>query len=322
MRRIDMPDFPCLETSTFLAFIADNSANGVHRRGYNGVASLIPKASGNNLFVPTYAGLNYETIGLTGLPPYEHECGSKFEPRCEPMSIESADASTVVLVQPETSHAHVSARITFKVEEPHYLHQRMELTFHRRFCPDGEASEFRSLWASYLHMAPDRHIYMSPDVASGSEFANWFGLTKVDHGSRGLVIRRLPDDPSLSAEAHLQAMESGEPLSDEELLSLADAEWSPMALPKSLDGPLSFYYGFCHGPQSFLMMFKQPEQFRLAYSPCGGGQQPAWNPAWDYVLCLDDAQLGTPYTWDLCLVTKEYKGRDDILEEVRRYLAT
>jgi len=95
-----------------------------------------------------------------------------------------------------------------------------------------------------------------------------------------------------------------------------------MALPKSLAGPLSFYYGLCHGPQLFLMMFRQPEQFRLAYSPCGGGQQPGWNPAWDYVLHLDDAQIGRPYTWDLCLVTKEYGGQADILEEVRGYLGT
>ena len=70
-----MKRFPCLETETFAAYIADNSQLGIHRPGYNGVASLIPKHSGNNLFVPRYAGLNYEIISLAGAPPYEPEGG-------------------------------------------------------------------------------------------------------------------------------------------------------------------------------------------------------------------------------------------------------
>ena len=88
-----------------------------------------------------------------------------------------------------------------------------------------------------------------------------------------------------------------------------------------LDGPLAFYYGLCHGPQMLLVMFRQPERFRLAYSPCGGGQEPAWSPAWDYVLHLDDAEAGRTYAWDLCLAARPYAGRRDVLAEVRRYLA-
>jgi len=68
------------------------------------------------------------------------------------------------------------------------------------------------------------------------------------------------------------------------------------------------------------MIFKRPENFRIAYSPCGGGKQPQWNPAWDYVIYLKDAQIGIPYTWDLCLVVKDYQDRADVLEEVYHYL--
>ena len=313
--------FPCLETSTFVAFVADNSANGIHRTGYNGLASLIPRHSGNNLFVPSVAGLNYETISLSGLAPYQHDSGSKFEPRSEPMSIKSADERSVVLVQPETSHAHVSARITFTVEEPHYIHQKIELTFHRRFCPEGEPNQFRSLWASYMHMPPDRHIYLKPDQAVGSDLDNWFGITKEDHGSPEMQVRPLPDGEEINADAHLAAMTARPPLLDDELTAIPEAEWDPMALPKLLDGPLTFYYGLCHG-QMVLMMFKQPERFRLAYSPCGAGKQPAWNPAWDYVLALEDAPLEVPCRWDLCLATKPYESRADVLREVRRYMAS
>ena len=93
----------------------------------------------------------------------------------------------------------------------------------------------------------------------------------------------------------------------------------PAATSPIHGGPLPFYYGLCDDGLLFLMMFKQPERFHFAYSPCGAGKEPAWNPAWDYVLCLDDAQLERTYSWDLCLVVKEYQGRADVLDEIRRY---
>lgn len=315
-----MDSFPRLETETFTAFIADNSPLGIHRGMYNGVASLIPRHSGNNLFVPTYAGMNYETISLTGLPAYEGPDRCGWEPRCEPMSIESADDERVVLVQPETSHAHIAARITFSVEEPHYLHQRIELAFHRRFSGADEPNEFRSLWASYIHMPPDRHVYLKLHWQCGNDLDDWLGITKADHSATTMEVRPLPDGREIDADAHLRAMETGRRLTQEDLTRVRHAESGPLAVPRALDGPLTFYYGLCHGPQVFLMMFKQPERIRLAYSPCGGGTQPAWCPAWDYVLCLDAVQIGTPYVWDVCLVVKPYQGRADVLGEVRRYL--
>jgi hypothetical protein len=304
-----MRQFPYLQTSAFTAYIADNAPLGIHRRGYNGVASLIPRHSGNNLFVPTYAGLNYETISLAGMPAYRYEPRKEehqsiFEPRCEPMHVESADAERVVLVQPETAHSGVSARITFRVEEPHYLHQRIELTFHRRFCVPGEPNRFRSLWASYLHMPPDVHVYLKPDWPSGDDLAGWLGVVKADHRAP-VEFCPLPDG-ELDVQGHLAAVE----------------HQLPRSMPQVPDGPLAFYYGFCHGSLALLKMFKQPEQFKLAYSPCGGGTEPALSPAWDYVLHLDDAQLDRAYSWDLCLVVKDYRGRADILDEVRRYVGS
>ena len=317
-----MNSFPCLETDAFLAFIADNSPGGIHRSGYNGIASLVPRCTGNNVFVPTYAGLNYETTSLSGLRPYESETGSKFEPRVEPIHIDAADAEHVVLVQPETSYAHVSARITFAVKPPHAIHQRIELVFHRRFCAEDEPNQFRSLWASYIHMPPDRHIYLKPDWPEGDDLSNWFGVTKAEQESAEMLVRPLPDGRELDAHEHLAVMQAAEPLASEAMSRLADAELSPMRLPPGLDRPLAFYYGLVHGPLLFLMIFKEPQRFRLAYAPAGAGQQPAWNPAWDYVLHLDDVQLGTPYVWDLCLVVKPYRGRAEVLAEVRRYMQT
>lgn len=312
-----MESFPTLKTKEFVAYVADNSALGIHRKGYNGIASLIPRGRGNNVFVPTFAGLNYETISLAGLTPYQEDGGSKFEPRCEPMNIENVGRERVVLVQPETSHAHVSARITFSVEEPHYLHQRIELVFHRRFCTNDQKNSFRSLWASYIHMPSDCHVYRKLNETT-PDLEDWVGVTKEDHNAREFLIRQLPHNRELQAAEHLAVMTREQPLHSE----VVPQVWSPMELPTRLSGPLSFYYGFCHGDLLFLMLFKQPERFCFAYSPCGAGKQPAWNPAWDYVLHLDDVQLERTYCWDLCLVVKEYRNRADILDEARRYRDT
>ena len=299
-----MNGLPQLKTRSFLAFITDNSPLSIHRAGYNGVASLIPWRTGNNLLVPFYAGLNYELISLPGLPPYDEACDWKFEPRCEPMHIEAADEDRVVLVQPETSHAHVSARITFTTQQPHYLHQRIELQFHRRFCAQDEPNVFSALFASYIHAPADLHIYTKPDLEAGGDLDGWLGITREGHGASTYLCRPLPAEGEIDPSAHLEAMKRQEPTADQ----------SPTG------ESLTFYYGLCH-EEMFLMMFKRPEKFRLAYSPCGAGQEPAWNPAWDYVLHLDDARLGTPYAWDLCLAVKPYAGRADALTEVRDYLA-
>jgi len=308
-----MAAFPHLETEQFVAFVADNSALGLHRAGYNGVASLIPKDRGNNVFVPSFSGLNYETIELTGLPPYRNETrNTPFEPRNEPMFIERAEAKSVVLVQPETSHAHVSARITFRVEEPHYLHQHIGLVFHQRFCAEGETNRFRSLWASYMHMPPDLHVYVKNDPLGPDELSGWFGITRASHEATEAQIGLLPE-AEIGAAEHLEAMRGQEPLTVEQLLARSPRYSWPL-YPK-----LSFYYGLCHD-LLFLVMFKQAGRFAFAYSPCGAGTVPAWNPAWDYVLVLDDPVLEQVYEWDVCVAVKPFQGRRDVLREVRRYL--
>jgi hypothetical protein len=221
-------------------------------------------------------------------------------------------------VQPETSHAHISARITFAVEEPHYVHQRIELTPRRRFCPEGEPNRLSCLFASYIHVPPDRHIYLKPQWQAGAPLESWFGLTKEGHDAPRMQIRPLPAGRELSPAEHLEAMRA-EPLSEEDLSNLPDEAFPPMALPRSLSGPMTFYYGLIHD-LVFIMMFRQPERFRLAYSPCGGGREPQWSPAWDYVLLEEDAEPGRTCAWDLCLAVKPYAGRADVLKEVRRYV--
>jgi hypothetical protein len=156
-----MAQFPVLQTERFTATIADNSAGPEHQAGYNGVASLLPTGSDRSIFETARAGLGYEAISIVGLDD-SAAGGGECEPRGHPMRVESADPIPVVLVQPETPHAHVSARIMFRVEPPHYLHQRVELTLHRRFQDPGHPYCFEARFASYLQAPTDRQVHLPP----------------------------------------------------------------------------------------------------------------------------------------------------------------
>jgi hypothetical protein len=162
-------------------------------------------------------------------------------------------------------------------------------------------------------MPPDLHVYVKHDPLGPNELAGWFGVTRADHGAPEAQIGLLPDTEITAAE-HLEAMRSQQPLTVEQLLARSPRYAWPL-FPK-----MSCYYGLCHD-LLFLVMFKQRDRFAFAYSPCGGGTQPAWSPAWDYVLALDDPVLERTYEWDLCLVVKPFQGRRDVLDELRRYLA-
>jgi hypothetical protein len=128
-----------------------------------------------------------------------------------------------------------------------------------------------------------------------------------------MLIRPLPGDREITNAEHLGIMNSQAPMIEEQLRNIPSD-----SLPRDPNGPLEFYYGLYYD-QMFLFMFKQPQNFRFAYSPCGAGKVPAWNPAWDYVLHLDDAKVGKTYTWDVCLAVKPYQGRKDVLREVSQY---
>jgi hypothetical protein len=298
--------FPYLDTEWFRVFIADNDGKGPHwAGGYNGISALIPHHSGINIFNPYFAGLNYETIDLG-----EAE-GEPFEPRRNPMKISEISGDRVVLEQAETPASHVSAKITFRTEEPWYVHQTVELTFHQKFEDENGNCTFSSLFASYMHLPVDNHLYLRRDDSVENPLAGWIGVTKESHDfDEGYILAPLPDDSELTPEEHLELMNrSGNVI-------------------EAVDGPLPFYYGHLYDDLVFLLMFKQAENVELAYSPTGGfhgdrgdGSGQAWSPAWDYVLHLDHVEAGQTYRWDICLVVKPFAGRKDILEEVDRYMS-
>jgi hypothetical protein len=281
-----------LQTSQFIALISDNNGTGIHKNGYNGIASLIPQSLGNNIFVPFYCGMNFE---CTWLSEFEQNYEQQFEPRNSPMHIIEANDKRVVLHQPATSFKGIEAFITFSVEEPCYIHQNVRIIFWKDFI---EGRNFKSLWASYMHQPIDKHVYLQANKKSG-DLSGWVGLTKANYYSKNYNIRELPEK-EITAYQHIDSMDNSPKL---------------MGKQTMIKGPLSFYYGLYYD-YLFLEMFGDPARSRLAYSAVGGGKG---NAAWDYELHQDDIVRGKTYEWNVCLVIKHYEGREDILKEVAMY---
>ena len=105
--RVAKTDYVVLNRGEVEAVIVNNAAvdDGKllgHRGGYSGIASLKRGGANKNLFVPSYAGLNFEHIHDGTSQPRE----ILFEPRHALMELRVIDASTAV------SYTHLRAHET------------------------------------------------------------------------------------------------------------------------------------------------------------------------------------------------------------------
>src|SRR5262249_38264790 len=103
------------------AVIGDNSSEGMHRAGDNGLWSLTHKSEKTNLFVPTVAGLNFEHV--FGGETLDAKGERKFfcEPRSAPLEFGKGSAREAELPQSPTPTFRLESWTTFKLVEPHYV---------------------------------------------------------------------------------------------------------------------------------------------------------------------------------------------------------
>lgn len=267
--RYTVPDqhFVILSSADITAIIVDNEAIDTpelpgHRAGYNGVASLKHRANGENLFVPAYAGLNFEHIH-DGIGAHLVE---KFEPRKFPMQLRVINERTVELYQPPTGNFRLESCGRYHLREDGRIEYTFECRPHAETFSQGYIGLF---WASYINAPEDPAIYFLGQQSS-----------------------RVPQRPIRAVSPRHGERAVHPPLG---------YGWRPKvddAFPLSLvanDSPYlhstGSYYGVRDGLK-FRQSFSAEDKVFFVQSPSGGG---AGNPAWDFQWFIPDYEVGEVY---------------------------
>lgn len=246
------------------AVIGDNSAEGAHRAGYNGVWSLKHVLADRSLFVPGIAGLNLEHI-VNGTPLDTDELF--FEPRRAPMTLQQLSESAARLYQPATFATGVESTTRFSLSAPNVLDMHFECIPRKATFPHGYLSLF---WASYMHAPQDKSMYFlgSP---TGQPSA-WTQLCTQFHNDQSTVRHRSDDFEAVWDKDNREAL---------------FRNFSKLRF----DAP--FFYGN-FGELMWVVLFDRSEGIRFTHSPSGGGfdsVRRTSNPAWDFQFLIRNPRL-------------------------------
>ena len=269
------------------AVIGDNSADGDHRVGYNGVWSLRHKNS-RNMFVAPYAGLNHEHI-FNGETEDDREWF--FTPRTSPMTFEKISDSIAELHQPPTPMFHLESRTRFELKPPYYLDMQYRCIAHQHVFPRNWIGLF---WASYINAPEDKSMYFLGGLKNTP--ATWVQLCTQRHNDESTVRYR------------------------HDIQQLSFEDLSVEALFKSIS-PLFFDLPFFYGhfdDLTWIVMFDRKEGLRFTHSPSGGGGDPprrTTNPAWDFQWIIPEYRILQPYDLKVRTVLRPRCSREVILAE-------
>ena len=268
------------------AVVADNSAvddevlRG-HRAGYSGVASLKHKSRRENLFVPSYAGLNFEHIhdGTAQERPI------LFEPRNAPMELRLVNEHTAELYQAATPQWGLESAQRYELLPDGAIQLTIECTARRRTFRHGYIGLF---WASYIQQPESTDIFFR-------------GSSGDDETSQIVWIRGVtPSHGSLST--HLA--------SGDKRTFRHDTDF-PLTLVFNRSSHRHrepWYYGVSHG-MAFVQMFRPADGVRLTQSPSGGGEG---NPAWDFQFFIPDYEVGRLYQFVMRAMYLPYESPEQI----------
>lgn len=274
------------------AVIGDNSGDGIHRPGYNGIWDLRNKTSSRNLFVPFYAGLNHEHI-FSG--DAEEDRDVFFEPRTAAMTFRKIADDEAELHQPPTPTFHLESWTHFKLVEPYYIDMTYRCVAHQHVFHRDYIGLF---WASYMNAPNDKSMYFLE--GADDRTALWEQLCTQRHNDESTVKHR--DDKT-----ELSFDESGK-----------QALFRNLS-PKRFATPL--FYGLCDN-QTWIVMFDRTDGIRFAHSPSGGGvnrERKTANPAWDFQFIIPEYEISTPYSFRLRAVLRPQCTRESVLEEYRKW---
>jgi hypothetical protein len=253
-----------------------------HRAGYSGLAVLRHARRRENLFVPAYAGLNFEHIhdGTTQIRDI------LFEPRAAPMELRHIDEFTAELYQKPTPHWGLESCTRYELLPDGAIQMTFEGIPRRRSFRNGYIGLF---WASYIQRPESGGIYFLGHPEQGPQTPRWILSVSPDHGVRA---------------AH--------PAAEDDRVFPHDKSF-PLTLVFNNSGlryDEPWYFGVSHG-LAYVQIFRTRDRVRLAQSPVGGGEG---NPAWDFQAFIPDYEVDRRYTLVMRALYLPYES----LEQVRR----
>ena len=280
-----------LQRGPLTAVIVDNDQAPLllpqHRGGYNGIGRLQHAERTSNVFVPAYAGLNFEHIH-DGTLAVNRE---KFEPRKNAMQIRIIDAHTVELYQAPTRN--------WQLESCGRYHLLPDGTIEYTFECIPRARSFRQdyiglFWASYIQSPTDRAIQFWGQTTTDQR-PQWIRAVSPRHG-----------------------IDSTHPPADHPARPAVDPDF-PLTLvnhPSPYRYRSPWYFGVSHG-MALAYVFRSRDHVWFAQSPTGGG---ARNPAWDFQWFVPKYEVGQAYGFVMRLVYTPFVDQPRLSKHISPHL--
>ena len=162
-----------------------------HKAGYSGVASLKHKQQARNLFVPTYAGLNFEHVIDGSL----QDRTILFEPRSIPMELRVLNDHTAELYQAATPFYGVESCQRFELLEDGTIEFTVECIPRRKTWQHDYLLLF---WASYIDQPESLDIHFLGHDEGQETSPRWIRGVTPEHGQQA-SHRALDDRRELSS---------------------------------------------------------------------------------------------------------------------------
>lgn len=276
--------------------IGNNEPDGeLHRRGYNGLYSLTSKHEERSVFVPLFAGLNFEHIfdGSTDEPD------PLYDPRRGPMEFQDMGDGRCRLYQPTTPYYGLESWTEFTLAPPSAVDMSFTCIPRRPQFAHGYLGLF---WASYID-APDNKAIMFRGTNPRIEGERWYSLQNQFANREATVVHRDVAAPEL-------AFAKGDYALWWLFLGISPLRWTE-----------PFFFGLFHG-MALIFMFERTEGLRFAQSSYGGEifrYDDFHNPAWDFHYVIADPKVGDPFSFRCRLLYKKYLHREDVRAEYRKW---
>jgi hypothetical protein len=280
-----------LRSSALTLIVANNESYGKdHKAGYSGIAELYNTQNPQgNLFVPSYAGLNFEHIFSGDSSTYRW---NMYETRKAPMEVVKHSDTKAELRQSRTKNWPLQSSINYEVKG-----NSIDFTF--------SGIPLEDAWKKYGYIGLFFASYINEPKEKGIHFIGQSVAGRGDPKPRW--IYHLPETHGLQA--------NHKPAGSNWKASL-DTAGFPISLVlgvSDLTYNYPFYYGRS-GENVFIMMFEDPgkdAEIRFAQSPDGGGDK---NPAWDFILYQKKYKVGRKFTVRGRAVYKKFEGEDDVIK--------